>query len=275
MKANPFRKYRGFVRGSVLNAMAYKINIYGWLFQSVMTLLAGILLWIAIYKENGGVSINGFTSNEMVAYLLMCQVAPAIGMGADVSFNTVSDDVYEGNIAISLTKPVDYRLRSFAMSLGNLVASFVLLFLPLFTAAWLILVFGMGLSCFTWYNFLFFLAASFFSLLINDSFDFMFGELCFYTQGYFGMMVIKDTVFSLLSGALIPFSFFPSWAQAFLPYLPFASLISTPVNIILGRYSLTETLLWLATSLGYAILIFALSFYSNRRMVRRVESAGG
>lgn len=255
--------------------MAYKMNIYGWIFQSVMTLLAGILLWVAIYSENGGALINGYNLQEMEGYLVMAVVAPSVGMGAGVSFDTVSDDIYQGNIAISLTKPVDYRLKSLFMGFGCLAASFVLLFLPLFTIAWLILYFWAGLALFPWYNLLFFLLASFLAFLINDSFDFMFGELSFYTQSYFGLMVIKSTIFSLLSGAMIPFSFYPSWAQNFLPYLPFAGLISTPVNILLGRYSLTESLISLAVSLVWAIGLFLLSFYSNRRMIHRVESVGG
>lgn len=255
--------------------MAYKFNIYGWIFQGIMTLIAGVLLWVAIYSENPGATINGFTLPAMVGYLLMCQVAPSIGMGADQSFNLVSDDIYKGAIATSLTKPVDYRLKCFIMSLGNASATFFLLFVPLFTVAWLILVFGFGLAVFTWYNFLFFLLASFFALTINDSFDFLFGEITFYTQGYFGLMVIKDTFFALLSGAMIPFSFYPSWAQSFLPYLPFASLVSSPVNILLGRLSLKETLVALGLGLGYAVAMFLLSFYSNRAMIKRVTSVGG
>lgn len=275
MRVNHFRRYRGFYRGAVLNALAYKINIYGWLFQGIMTLLAGILLWVAIYSEHPGETINGFSLALMVEYLLMCQVGPTIGMGADQSFGIVSEDIYKGEIATSLTKPVNYRFKCYVMSLGNASATFVILFVPLFLIAWLIIVYGFGNAWFTWYNFLLFLLASFFALTINDSFDFLFGEMTFYTQSYFGLMVIKDTLFGLLSGSLIPFSFFPSWASNILSYLPFASLVSTPVNILIGRYDLKSSLFFLLLSFGYASLLFLISYYSNKKMMKRVTSVGG
>lgn len=48
-------------------------------------------------------------------------------------------------------------------------------------------------------------------------------------------MLLKSAIIQFFSGALIPFSFYPSWAQVILNLLPFASTLSSPTLIIMGN----------------------------------------
>lgn len=50
-----------------------------------------------------------------------------------------------------------------------------------------------------------------------------------------GLSQIIGAIINLLSGMLIPISFFPLWAQKIVNFFPFSSTIYTPSMIFLGK----------------------------------------
>jgi len=274
MRKNPFRKYRGFFKGEFLNLLAFRFEILIWALQGFLNIGVMVFLWLAIYKENGGASINGFTYLQMITYLVMSALTSQ-WVTNGVSFHEVGRDISQGNIAVSLTKPVSYRGKSFFSTLGGMVGNFILFFLPAFLVAEAIFTFGLGLPFPQWSNLLLYLVAGLAGVVISDSFDFLLAQLGFVTNSLFGIMLIKNAIFSFLSGGLIPFTFFPAWAQSFLSYLPFSGLASTPVNILLGRYDLVSSFIYLGVAVGWAIALYLASVFANRQMIKHVESAGG
>lgn len=274
MPQNPFKKYHGFIRGAFLDFFAFRTEILGWVLQDLVTLFIMVFLWLAIFKENANAAINGFTYPEMMAYLVVASISGQwINNGN--TFSSVNDDISEGQISTWLTKPVSYRGKNFACSLGNCLGNFVLFFLPLALIALLVFTWGLGLPFPAWYNILFYLLAGFLAIVILDSLDFLIAQLGFLTNSLFGIFIIKAALFAFLSGSAIPYSFFPEWAQAIMPYLPFAGLSSTPVNLLLGRMSLSESLTSLLLSFAWAVLLYFLSVYANHRMIKHVVAVGG
>jgi ABC-2 type transport system permease protein len=274
MPRNPFRKYLGFIRGTFLNFFAFRSEILGWVMQDIVTLFIMVFLWFAIFKENGNSTINGFTYPEMMAYLVAASLSGQwINNGS--TFHSVNEDICEGQISAWLTKPLSYRGKNFACSPGDCLGNFLLFFLPLALLAILIFTFFLGLPFPQWYNILFYLMAGFLAIVILDSLDFLIAQLGFLTNSLFGIFIIKAAIFSFLSGSVIPYAFFPTWAQQIMPYLPFAGLSSTPVNLLLGRESLGQSALSLALFLGWAFGLYVLSVYANHRMIKHVISVGG
>lgn len=274
MPRNPFKKYHGFIRGSFLNFFAFRGEILGWVLQDIITLLIMVFLWFAIFKESPTTTINGFTYPTMMAYLVMASLSGQwINNGS--TFRSVNDDISEGQISSWLTRPISYRGKNFACTLGNCFGNFVLFFLPLSLIAGLIFTLGLGLPFPLWYNILFYLLAGFLAIVILDSLDFLIAQLGFLTNSLFGVFIIKSAIFAFLSGSAIPYSFFPTWAQQIMPYLPFSGLSSTPVNLLLGRFSLSDSLLNLALSLGWGVLLYLLSIFANRKMIKHVVAVGG
>jgi len=274
MRPNPFKKYLGFVKGSFLDVLAFRVEILAWVLQGVLSVVILVFLWFAIYQQSGGTSINSFTYPEMISYLIMASLTNQWVSNGD-TFSGVSRDITRGDIATSLTRPLSYRGRYYAASFGSLIANFVLFFLPLYIISQFVFVYSLGLAWPLWYNVLFYLLAGLLGMTITDSFDFIIAQLGFKTNSLFGIFLMKLALFSFLSGAAIPFSFFPSWAQPWLPYLPFSGLSSTPINLFLGRYSLIEALRSLAVSAGWALVLYLLSSLTNSLMIKHVESVGG
>jgi ABC-2 type transport system permease protein len=274
MQRNPFKKYRGFIKGAFLNFLAFRGEIFTWVLQDVITTFIMVFLWFAIYKESSSQIINGFAYPQMIMYLVFI-VLSSNWTSNGASFQEVSHDISDGNIANSLTRPVSYRGQKFALTLGYCLGNFLIFSVPLFIIAMLIFSLGLGQPWPQWYNILFYLVAGCSAIVITDSIDFMVAQLGFLTNSLFGIFLIKNSVFAFLAGQTIPYSFFPAWAQPVLEYLPFSGLGSTPVNILIGRYDLLQTAIHLGVSLGWAIFLYIASVVANHLMISHVESAGG
>ena len=118
MKRNKFRKYFAFSKAGILDGFAYKFSALGWLLGDIISLLILFFLWQAIYKNSPNDVINGMTFKEMIAYLIYARVATSL-VFSTISFWIIGDDIYEGNIAISLIRPINYRYRLLASSFGG------------------------------------------------------------------------------------------------------------------------------------------------------------
>ena len=99
-------------------------------------------------------------------------------------------------------------------------------------------VLGMGVTGIE--NILLYLLSCMMSFLIYVLFDFCFGMIGFFTTYIFGLEMIKESVLLFLTGQLIPLSFFPQAVQNIFSYLPFSSMVYTPVMIYLGKYTGAE-----------------------------------
>lgn len=52
-----------------------------------MTVFVTYYLWMAVYKNSGTDTINGFSVTDMFSYIFMCQVA------RNIVFNDASDEI--------------------------------------------------------------------------------------------------------------------------------------------------------------------------------------
>ena len=111
--------------------------------------------------------------------------------------------------------------------------------------------------------------------MINLSLSFVLGMVTFITTNMWGILQIYQAVFRLLSGALIPLSFFPPVFEKILTYLPFSSLVSAPANILLGVMNIEETLKVLVVQFVWLILLFLLTNVVWKKVVHRLVVNGG
>ena len=99
--------------------------------------------------------------------------------------------------------------------------------------------------------------------LINFFFNICFGFSAFVFKNLWGSNLLKTSIVAFMSGSLIPLAFFPKVVSAILSFLPFSSLIYTPVMIIVGKYDASQILqalllqfFWLIVMVGLSQLIW-------------------
>ena len=135
------KKYIPFFKTGILDLFAYKFNLFMWLFVTIFQVAVVIFLWIAVYNNSiNGIDsiINGFTFKEMISYMVMINIFNFVTVSGSTLW-MINTDIKEGTISMSFVKPISYRGKFIAITLGNLIASSLIIGLPCFTISYLIL----------------------------------------------------------------------------------------------------------------------------------------
>ncbi len=273
-----FKRYKAFLKTGILNVFAYKFNIFSWLLVVSSSLLCLFFLWSAVFTNSANDVINGFTFKEIVSYTIFVNIF-SFTIGGSETTDIITDEIQNGQIAMSLIKPISYRLRFTFSALGGLIASDLIIGIPVMVIATTALSLNGFISLPSPGRFVliivFFIIAQILAKLLYDSIDYIFGLVSFYTMASFGLFQIKDVIVNFLAGTLIPISFFPEAVGKVVNYLPFVGMAQNPTLIYLGRMGLSEAVfsiilqvLWLI-----ALEIFAHFFYL--KAIKIVTIQGG
>lgn len=271
--AGSFKKYLIFAKSGAQTTIAYRGQIALWFLGGLINAVIMGLLWWAIFEFSPGDTVGGFKFPQMLAYVILSAV-----VGQVIYSNTmgeITDDVRFGLIGMRLMKPINYRWQLGFTSLGAFAARFFIIGVPMTLIGTLVTVFGFGLTGIVWYNVLLFVLAMLMSTLVMDAFQFLFGQLAFRTHAMFGVNSMTEVVMSFLSGAMIPLSLFPVWAQNVLYYTPFPTVTSFPVRLFLGMTDWKETLISFAVAVFWIIVLNVIAQLAYRSSVRHVVVFGG
>ena len=111
--------------------------------------------------------------------------------------------------------------------------------------------------------------------LINFFFNICFGFSAFVFKNLWGSNLLKTSIVDFMSGSLIPLTFFPKVVSAILSFLPFSSLIYTPVMIIVGKYDASQILQALLLQFFWLIVMVGLSQLIWKRVHSFITIQGG
>ena len=117
--------------------------------------------------------------------------------------------------------------------------------------------------------------SSFFGFLVNFFFGYSFGLLAFKITNMWGMSQIVQAIFQLLSGALIPLTFFPGLIQKLLDFLPFKSIIYAPCMMYLGKFSCNEIIFTLGIQIIWVVILYFVSKLIWNALIKQLTILGG
>lgn len=265
--------YLPFVSNEIKRQMAYKGAFYLFVFISTFGSFISYFLWMAIYKSSSQNTLGGFTRNEMITYVFMVYVTSSM---VTISIaDWVSDDVVKGTVAMNLIKPIDYRLSLIARATGNMVYRFVAPGLFIWIGLEIYRVRGLGMPVTGISNMGCYLISCVMSFLIYVLFDFCFGMIAFFTTYIFGLLLVKGALLGFLMGQLIPISFFPVAVQRVFDFLPFSSMVYTPVMIYLGKYDSAQLMFVMLRQAAWIVILYALGSLIWRQVTKRLVVLGG
>lgn len=275
------KKYKPFLRAGAIDTMAYRFNILIWAVITVCEVACLVFLWLAVYRSSTGgmdAQIHGFTFREMISYVVLTTIFNFITFNNDTLWN-INTDIKKGTVGNYLIKPISYRGKFAATSLGSLVTMTVMFGLPFYTAALVTLGCLGFLPNLTFPAFFahlgLFLLAGLCASLLGDVIAYIFGVLCFYTSSGWGLNSLKTTLISFLSGTLLPIAFFPAGLREVVNWMPFAGMSQNPILILMMKYDLAQSLRCIALTAGWivALELFAKLLFS--RAIRKVTVHGG
>jgi ABC-2 type transport system permease protein len=255
------RAYRAYARATLQAVIAYRAAFFMSFASSVFTLFALLYLFRNVF--HGQSQLYGYTWADMRTYLALAFVLNAeYRMGFRIR---------EGEVALDLTKPIDYQGARFAESLGATVAE---LASALVVATLVLVLFHGGTPPHPQALALFALS---FLLVVPLKFVVIYvtSLLAFWTHQFAGVWWTRQAVTNLFSGAMVPLVFFPGWLGTLAGYLPFRGIVYTPASIFLGKTTGTDALFWIAIQGAWLVGLWLLCRLVWNVAVRQLTVHGG
>lgn len=267
------RTYLPFSSNELKSQLAYRGAFYIWAIISLFGSFISYFLWMAIYGNSESGVIGNLTQSEMVIYIFMVYITSSM---VSIQVSTwVGYDVVEGRVATNLIKPIDYRASLIARALGNMIYRLLVPGVFIWIGLELYKVFALGMQPVSLPILLAYIGSVLMSFLIYVLFDFCFGMVAFFTTYIFGLRMAKSALLSFLTGQLIPISLFPEFAQNIFGFLPFSSMVYTPVMVYLGKYSGSGLALALGKQALWVVLLYWLGSVIWKQVVKRLVVLGG
>ncbi len=258
--------YVEFARKAFSREATYRVEVFTGIGSLVLRVYLLRSVWIALYAQNAApanIPLHAIITYSTIA-LLMSLVLEVDGT------RIIRDKLREGTIATDLMKPIDLPLYFFSDGFGqtcfhaltilpSLLLSLLLVHIDL-PSAGALLTFGLAFVLGYFVNF-------FLNLLMNS--------VAFWTLETFAIQLMVRWASDLLSGQILPLSFFPGTLGWIVERLPFAAIYSTPLRIYIGELPATAWAGALEAQLLWIALFGALSYVVWRAAARRVVLQGG
>lgn len=215
-------------------------------------------VFIALYQARP--VAEGYTLHDALTYVWLTQalIMPIYLWG----WFEIALTIRSGDVIADLLKPVDYFGYWLSRDLGRAVYHVLYRWLP--TLAIGLLLFGVRLPRHptTW---LLFTGSLLLAIVISFCLRFAINVSAFWTLDARGVSGMTLLFVNFLSGFVVPLEFFPPALRAIVEQLPFAGLISMPVNVFLERARGVDLLVLLVRQ-----ALWALAFVLAARVLLRV-----
>lgn len=223
-------------------------------------------LWTALYAQNA--TPMNLPLHSMITYatvaLLMSLILEVDGT------RLIREKIREGTIATDLMKPISVPMYFFSDGIGQTILHAVLVVPSLAFALLLVHIDVPPPAAFAAFALSFALGYG-----VNFFLNFLMNSIAFWTLETFAVQLIVRWVSDLLSGQIIPLTFFPGVFGRLVFALPFAAIYSTPLLIYVGVIRPSQYATYFCIQLLWLALFGGLSTIVWRAASRRVVIQGG
>jgi ABC-2 type transport system permease protein len=266
--AQALAPYAEFGRVGFVNILAFRLRYFTGIITYFLNVTVYYFIWTAVYRSSG--SIAGYNLAQIITYVSIGWIIRSF------YWNTIDQEmayeVIEGKIAMDLIKPVSIQWMWIFRAMGESAFRLGLLTLP--TAVVVAFVFPIQAPA-SRENFCLFMLAVLGSFFLMGAINFMIGTCAIPLKSILALIRAKYWLIELLSGLLIPISFFPGLAQNIMAWLPFEHIAYTPLQIYLGKLDRAAAWRGLATQWIWILVLMLLAHVWWERSVRKITIHGG
>jgi ABC-2 type transport system permease protein len=266
MPKTSLRAYRAIFLTSVRQSVAYWGSFALQMIGMTAMLVSSLAVWRVLLADG---DIGGYDWPTMQAYLTIAFITGTLGT-ANGDF-PMAERIRDGQVAIDLTKPVDFQWARLAENLGGLVTEVG----AIVVAVAVMIALPGDLPAPDPAHAL--LAVVAIACVIPLKFMIVYGStlLVFWTQNYWGLSWCRWAVVAIFSGALVPLNLLPSWLRGAAEVLPFAGVTATPAAIYLEQVSLGQAAVLIGQQVAWILALYVLARLTWRVAVRQVTVHGG
>jgi len=258
--------YVEFARKAFAREATYRMEVLTEIGSLVLRVYILRSLWTALYAQNVApidLPLHGMITYATVA-MLMSLVLEVDGT------RMIRERIREGSIATDLMKPISLPLYFFSDGIGQTLLHAVLVIPSLLCALLLVHVDVPPPATFAAFALAFLIG-----YCVNFFLNFLMNCIAFWTLETFAIQLIVRWTSDLLSGQIIPLTFFPGVLGRIVFALPFAAIYSTPLLIYVGIIPPSQWLASFAVQLMWLALFAGLSAIAWRSAQRKVVIQGG
>ncbi len=265
--------YLPFVSAGMKETSTYRVN---WIFAvmgNILGCFVSFFIWRTVFLSSENSSLNGFTFPQMIVYIFLMFLTNTLIISGGTY--DIAEEIRDGSIAMRMLKPISYNSTFLFQELGNKILTTCILVIPIIIGIEIARTYLLGVIQFSALNLLLYFFSCILAYLINFFFNICFGFIAFITKHLWGANMIKNCIVGFLSGAMIPFSFFPKAIENIFLFLPFASLNYTPVMVYMSFYKGMNVLYYLGLQLLWVLLFWGFSKLLWDFSIKRLSIQGG
>jgi len=228
-------------------------------FLGIMFLIEGSF-WVSLARSG---EVGTYDLDQLLFYAFAAlTVSQLVAVSGEP--DSLSEKIESGELDLYLIRPRSVIRQLLEVQLGYTFARMIFA-LPIL----MILVFvSPSVNAF---NIVLALPILFFASVINAAMNMLIANLTFWFRESYAFVVVKETLFWMLSGTLLPLDLFPGTLRYILEHLPPAYTVYLPVQLILGRGNVLEVLLGQIVTLG---LLYMAAVFVFRCGVSRYQAYG-
>ncbi len=263
--------YPIFIKNSFLKMLAYRMRYVTGILTYLMFVSVNYFIWEAVFANSEpGMKIKGYTFKEMVTYISIAWVSRSL------YFSNIDEQidslVKTGQISVFLIRPVNFHNIMVFQAIGE--SLFRLIFFTIPIAIVIVNIFPVALPQ-SFLHALMFLVSSFLSFLVLAEMNFLVGLLSFFIKSIQGIVRAKYFLIQLLSGLLLPITFFPEALQKIVNLLPFVTIAFLPLQCYLGKVSVSEFPVLLFQQFFWFVLLYLIGRVLWKKAISHLTLQGG
>ncbi len=240
------------------------LYILGRYLLQFVSLVFLILIWDSL--ANQGADLGIFTLNELIIYSLGAAVFSEqlnIVTPATTSF-------WEGSIISRYLRPMSVLLHLSLETVGSWMPKLILFSCPVIL---IFNLFNIDIFALILQSPLAFLCSLTLSISLGFAIDYIFAALVIRLKNAnYTAYSIRMALITFLSGAVIPYNLFPYNLGKVLQLLPFGSLASAPLLILLNKGNVEHLII---LQLMWNLILWPIAIYTFSKSKERMVSYGG
>lgn len=255
-----------FTSSRIRTVYAYRTDVLIWLLAPAMQIALQAALWRAIYGDRS--IVDGVPLAMMTTYVSLAAIQHLIGW--DDTTDWLIERVRDGKIGADMARPVGLLTQQVCGQVAQLIvkAPMVVLLLP-------VVLLASGLTAPAPGALGPYLLSTVLGWLVNCCLSLLVASVAFWTVELNGMEFLYYVLSGFLSGTLVPLWVMPDWLRTIVEWLPWQSVVYTPVAIYIGRFEGARVWEAIGVQALWLVLAGGLTWLVWRRAVHRVVVQGG
>lgn len=262
-------KYLSVVYNTIAESSEFRVNHILSFLTIASPLIFIIFLWKKVYADIK--IIQNFSLSSIITYYFLAILIQDITYpGVDYE---IVEDIKEGRLSIILTKPINYPIYIFSIKIGVSLPYFLISLIILSIFIFIIREnFILPVNLFIGSIFL---LSFFFSFILGFLLSFILSIFSFWIEEGGGIEKLQDVLIPILSGLVLPLSFFPSYLQPFFKILPFKYTLNFPVEVFLGVLPFQKILEGIIFQIIWIFICLILSYLLWKKGLKHYKAVGG